>query len=67
MEQQYKKYSQLIQGQFKKTSKKAQALFVGRAYQTLRACVEEKKDELKMRLTRCALLCRKCRWRTTRA
>ena len=50
MEQQYKKYSQLIQGQFKKTSKKAQALFVGRAYQTLRACVEEKKDELKMRL-----------------
>ena len=26
MEQQYKKYSQLIQGQFKKTSKKAQAL-----------------------------------------
>lgn len=50
MEQQYKKYSQLIQGQFKKTSKKAQAVFIGRAYQTLRASIDEKAEELKMRL-----------------
>lgn len=50
MEQQYKKYSQLIQGQFKAGSKKAQALFVGRAYQTLLSSIKEKAEELKMRM-----------------
>ena len=50
MEQQYKKYSQLVQGQFKKTSKKQQAVFIGRAYQTLKASIDDNAERLKMRL-----------------
>ena len=50
MEQQYKKYSQMIKGQFKKGSKKGQALFIGRAYQALKASVDENAEKLKLRM-----------------
>jgi len=46
----YKKFSQYINGQFKKTSKKAQALFIGRSIQALTDSLKdyEKKYKLKM-------------------
>lgn len=49
-----KKLGQFLQGQFKKTSKKAQALFIGRAIQTLTEVMEqnEKKFDLQLETMR---------------
>jgi len=48
--QEFKKYQQFIRGQFKKSSKKAQALFIGRAIQTLWDSVKGFKEAKKLRM-----------------
>lgn len=47
---QYKKYGQYLQGQFRKSSKKAQALFVGRAIQVLTDSIKPQEEKLKLRM-----------------
>ena len=47
---QYKKYGQYLQGQFRKTSKKAQALFIGRAIQVLTESITPQAEKLKLRM-----------------
>lgn len=47
---QYKKYSQNIMGQFKTTSKKAQALFIGRAIQVLTDSLQQHIESKKLRM-----------------
>lgn len=50
MEQEYKKYSQFICGQFMRTSKKAKALFIGRSIQLLTESVKKFEQEKKLRM-----------------
>lgn len=50
MEQEYKKYSQFMTGQFMKTSKKAKALFIGRSIQLLTESVKKYEQEKKLRM-----------------
>ena len=46
----HKKYSQHMYGQFSKKSKKAQALFIGRAIQLLKESIEQYREEKKLRM-----------------
>ena len=46
----YKKYSQHMMGQFRKTSKKAQAMFIGRSIQLLGDSVEKFRESKKLRM-----------------
>ena len=46
----YKKYSQFINGQFKKTSKKAQALFIGRSIQALTDSLKDYEEKYKLKM-----------------
>ena len=47
---QYKKYGQYLKGQFRKTSKKPQALFIGRSVQILTESMEQHKKELMLKM-----------------
>ena len=47
---QYKKFGQFLNGQFRKTSKKPQALFIGRSVQLLTESMEQHKEELQLRM-----------------
>lgn len=48
--QEFKKYQQFIRGQFRKTSKKAQALFIGRSIQLLSDSVMQFMESKKLRM-----------------
>ena len=46
----YKKFSQRLNGQFKKTSKKAQALFIGRSIQALTESLKDYEEKFKLKM-----------------
>ena len=46
----YKKYGQYVNGQFKKGSKKAQALFIGRSVQALTESLKDFEEKCKLRM-----------------